>query len=58
LRCRLRATGWLFGLDLKQLHGICVPSGLSRDRWWRRPPLLASVKSASHFIEVLINFKW
>src|SRR4029077_11750705 len=28
LRCRLGATGWLFSLDLQQIHGICVPSVL------------------------------
>ena len=56
LRCRLRATGRLFGLNLKQLHGICVPSKLSRTGLsdYRR---LWSVKSASYFSDLFINFK-
>src|SRR5262245_34637555 len=31
--CRLRATGWLFSLDLKRLHGMFVPSELATDRF-------------------------
>jgi hypothetical protein len=44
LRCRLRATGRLFGLELEQVHGICVPSVL----FWtavRQPPILRPLKA-------------
>ena len=56
LRCRLRATGWLFGLDLKQVHGICVPSVPFRTALAPTADS-ASVKSASHFSDLFINFK-
>jgi hypothetical protein len=48
LRCRLRATGWLFGLDLEQVHGKYVPSMLFADR---RAPTAdsASVKKRKSF---------
>jgi hypothetical protein len=45
--CRLGATGRLFGLDLKQLHGMSAPSWLATDRPWRQPPALVRRKRES-----------
>ena len=55
LRCRLRATGRLFGLELKQVHGYASPPCLSGPPCANRRS--ASIKSASHFIDLFLNFK-